>query len=104
MADPQVLYIVSAVVVLALVAWVIVVTARAPALPYARKNAETVSAGPPAPAPSPAASPASEASPKEDAADVSERKSRLDAHLEIQDEAKNASKASGSADDKAGEG
>ncbi len=89
MADPQVLYVVSAVVVLALVAWVIAVVARAPALPRARKNPETV-AGESAP---PAAALVATPSPKEgeaarpdaQAAEAQERVSRLDAHLEIQD-------------------
>lgn len=59
MADPHVLYIVSAVVVLALVAWVIAVIAKAPPLPHGRQ---------------PPAEPSGE------------RTSKLDAHLEIQDE------------------
>jgi hypothetical protein len=90
MADPQVLYIVSAVVVLALVAWVIAVVARAPALPYARKNPETMSresAAPAAAAPVAAPSPKEAEAPKPEAppAESQERVSRLDAHLEIQD-------------------
>jgi hypothetical protein len=83
MADPQLLYIVSSVVLLALVAWVIAVLARAPAWPYARKNAETLATSPASPAASPRDVSVPVAPPAED---TSERKSQLDAHLEIHDE------------------
>jgi cell division protein FtsN len=99
MADPQILYVVSAVVAMALVAWVIVVNAKAPPLPYARKNVETVSTAPAAPTPAPAAASTPPAAtseiagaPKKEQPSASEepegsdRKSKLDAHLEIQDE------------------
>ncbi len=89
MADPHLLYIVTAVVVLALVAWVIVVLARAPVLPPAPPKGDGTepSASPPPRAvpeePKPAASKAEEPKP---AAEAEPPKSRLDAHLEIQDE------------------
>lgn len=83
MADPQLLYVVSSVVLLALVAWVIAVLARAPALPYARKNVETLAASPPVGAASPPDASVPVAPPADGAA---ERKSNLDAHLEIHDE------------------
>ncbi len=79
MADPHLLYIVTAVVVLGLVAWVIVVLARAPALPPVAAKREEAAA-PPSPAPAP---PPEEAKPAETPANS---KPKLDAHLEIQDE------------------
>ena len=79
MADPHVLYIVSAVVVLGLVAWVIVVLARAPALPETpAKGAETPAKG--------AAEAKEPAEPERKESAKPQSKPRLDAHLEIQDE------------------
>jgi hypothetical protein len=95
MADPQILYVVSAVVVLALVAWVIVVIARAPPLPYARKNPETVlgattparpASAPPAAPPDPPDPPKAPPPEPPSEGEASGRTSKLDAHLEIQDE------------------
>jgi hypothetical protein len=85
--DPHVLYVVSAVVVLALVAWVIVVVTRAPPLEGPPK-AETAAPKPPQGAEGPTR--ASEP----DAARTSRHS--LDAHMEIQDEKPG--------DDKKGEG
>jgi hypothetical protein len=79
MPDPQVLYVVTAVVVLALVAWVVVVLARAPALE------ETKGAAGETPAPTPQAK--SEPVEAEQAASADRpSKAHLDAHMEIQDE------------------
>ncbi len=95
MADPHLLYIVSAVVVLGLVAWVIGVLARAPALPpVAPKPAGGVPA-PAAPETAPAEAKAeaetkAEESAKGEAGEKAEEpaapsKHKLDAHLEIHD-------------------
>jgi hypothetical protein len=88
MPDPHLLYIVSAVVVLALVAWVIVVLARAPVLPQAPARRESSgSPRPPASLPtSPPASPPVEPAASGEADKPEKSRPGLDAHLEIQDE------------------
>jgi hypothetical protein len=115
MADPHVLYVVSAVVVLALVAWVIAVTATAPPLVDVRKAPAEPPPSPPPPEPRPEVRPEPEA--KADAKAEPEAKSEPDTkakaapepeelpqrpsrsglhdHLEIQDDPK--------VDDKSGE-
>jgi hypothetical protein len=88
MADPHILYIVSSVVVLALVAWVIAVIAKAPPLPDARKSVETAARGAASGAPPQAHRaevPAAKVEPQP-AEPTGDRASKLDAHLEIQDE------------------
>jgi hypothetical protein len=87
MPDPHVLYVVTAVVVLGLVAWVIVVLARAPVLPQApAKGADDEKA----PAPTPPAK--SEPAEPERTEPAQPSKPHLDAHLEIQDEKDGADK------------
>lgn len=88
MADPHLLYVVSAVVLLGLVAWVIVVVARAPDLPDVR--VQQVQTAPPAPSAAEPRKGASEA-PRESVEPASQKRA-LDAHLEIQDEKRDEGK------------
>jgi hypothetical protein len=87
MADPHLLYVVSAVVALGLVAWVIVVLARAPDLPDVRVKHVEGSAPAPAPAAEARKEPRKEEPrPSEPQEEPASKKPSLDAHLEIQDE------------------
>jgi len=80
MPDPRVLYIVTAVVVLALVIWVVLVLARPAREPQASPGEQTK----PTSAPPPQTEKASQA-PETESAEALRRR-RLDSHLEIQDQ------------------
>jgi hypothetical protein len=89
MPDPRVLYVVTAVVVLALVVWVVVVLARPAGKPQASLGAMRVQPSNAPPARVEQGEPAEKASqpPKAEAAESLRRsRSRLDSHLEIQDQ------------------
>jgi hypothetical protein len=94
MPDPRVLYVVTAVVVLALVVWVIVVLARPAGKPLASSGAVL---GHPSNAPSDAFKdgdpPEKAARPAKSEATqaLSRSRPRLDSHLEIQDHAEDSS-------------
>src|SRR5579872_1280246 len=84
MPDPQVLYIVTAVVVLALVAWVVVVLSR----PVDTLKEEMAK---------PAAAPESGKAPSHPPPKPSQRPVRLDSHAEIRDDEATAAKAAAAA-------
>ena len=83
MPDPHVLYVVTAVVVLGLVAWVVVVLSRPPA-EEAHADAPPLPSTPPPKTSSPPAAKGSSSPPSAEAPD-SDRK-KLDSHAEISDE------------------
>jgi flagellar biosynthesis/type III secretory pathway M-ring protein FliF/YscJ len=89
--DPHVLYVVSAVVVLALVAWVIVVVTRAPPLqgpPAQQPPTKEAEKAPPAAHPEKEGGETADKGPDKASEPAAPRpsRSRLDSHLEIQDE------------------
>jgi hypothetical protein len=86
MPDPHLLYVVSAVVVMALVAWVIAVIARAPVLPDVRVQIAAIPVAAPPPPTSLASEGSTDAAAPKPSEPQSSVKPRLSAHLEIQDE------------------
>jgi hypothetical protein len=89
MPDPQVLYVVTAVVVLALVVWAVVVLARPAGNPGASLEPNQAQPSDAPPVHAEQAPPAKEGSqgPKAEGAESLRRsRSRLDSHLEIQDQ------------------
>jgi hypothetical protein len=98
MPDPRVLYIVTAVVVLALVVWVVVVLARPLEKPRAAiAGTETQPSNAP-PAHAKAADGDEKVSqPSRAAESLRQSRPRLDSHLEIQDQPEERDKGSGEA-------